>query len=194
MKKLIALLCAAMMIVLAIPMLSLAETGTATPMLSLAEIEKRMPVLLDGEIEPAEARTTYKYATVTFRVPVTRYYENLDGGYDSVTVYLPAATAKYSYFVERVSGTFSGGAMINSTYPKITAVKDSRLNAAVTKVSQPNYKFETLNGGESYSLNIAGGLFTITYNNELYYDLLDNLIRTSQTTVRRTHNYTVTGP
>lgn len=194
MKKLIALLCAAMIIVLAIPVLSLAETETTTPMLSLAEIEKRMPVLLEGEIEPAEARTTFKYATVTFRVPVTRYYEKIDGGYDSGTVYLPAATVRYCYHVEKVSGTFSGGAVINNKYPEIKAVKDSLLNATVSKVSQPSYVLEIHNGGESYSLNIAGGLFTITYNNELYYDHLDNLIRTSQTTVRRTHNYTVTGP
>ena len=162
-----------------------------------------VPLAIDGSAANINAendalRVCWQDAEATVYLPVKRYQQT-SGGWSEAQTYYPAVIRiTYQYWTEKSAATddtWAGAAWLDNGYPAYTLLltpATQYLEPSVQNISNPSYNFNAQ--GDSYSLQIAGGVFRITYNGSLYYRMDGTLDHTERTTVRRTHNITITGP
>lgn len=130
-------------------------------------------------------------------VPVTLVYHDATSA-ETETRIAPSVlliTYKYLAYRSESNGVYTGGLVyLNNTFPKLTVSdqSDMGLNVSCARVSLPVVAGVQGNG-DTYTVTIRGGSFTVTYDAVIHYNA-QGIISRAPTTMTRSYNFTETGP
>ncbi len=150
----------------------------------------------DAIVYPDLSSKNY-FPVQTCYVSVILAYPQPDGTYTKVLQQIPAYNITYKVIYSvGAAGKIEGGTVAQGDYPKLREATTSfpyDLNLSLTRVAHPTRASVTYLG-DQYKLYIAGGSYTVTYNNAFYFDMYGNIVDTNSTTITRAYYYEETNP
>lgn len=158
-----------------------------------------MTCLVGEEISPAATEVKY-HIDQTCYLNVTIYSEQANGEYLPQYYQTPAYNIRYQVVLDKgVTGRVLGGYVSEGDWPKLSVKADSFLSCDLDiSLSTITYPAPTgvVNNGNTYTININGGLYSVTYNNVFYINRSGAIVNelTQRTTINRAYYYTETQP
>ncbi len=170
-------------------------TTSACAYVSLPILLQDAPLDSDAPLDENYYVYTYTPTQSVYRLVTTRI-EQPDGTYmESVNpMCVGYVTYKYTICVGKVSGLITSTSVNLTNYPQTSNSNDSRLNAQLTVAARPTQGYVRPSAdGRSYTVFIAGGSLSITYNKVLTYDFNNVLVDTERVTESAVFSFSDSG-
>lgn len=176
------LFCVLLTLVLLLPLTALAERGKSV-----------MAVPWYDEVKPLGS-SKEKFGTQYCTVWVKVVQENADGTTTERVISPIAFSLTYKVLVQKRSGLYSGVELMRGDWPSVTLINNTvyDLDVSVKNVKYPDDVVSHCKD-TTWSIEIAGGLLEVTYNEVIYLDKNGSQIDETSYTEKRCHYFTMSG-